>query len=153
MRTDLATAIGLPEHRIRIIAPDVGGGFGSKGLLYQEDALACHLALKLVRPVKWISTRSEDFVTTNQGRDQVMTSELAVKRDGTTPGLKGARSGIGRLSELPFRDTAAAHDGDGPGLLPDSNCSVEVVVVFTNTVPTGPYRGEERPSRCPISSG
>jgi carbon-monoxide dehydrogenase large subunit len=71
VRTDLATAIGFPEHRIRIIAPDVGGGFGSKGLLYQEDALACHLALKLGRPVKWISTRSEDFVTTNQGRDQV----------------------------------------------------------------------------------
>ena len=49
VRTDLATAIGFPEHRIRVIAPDVGGGFGSKGLLYQEDALASHLALKLGR--------------------------------------------------------------------------------------------------------
>ena len=67
VRTDLATAIEFPEHRIRVIAPDVGGGFGSKGLLYQEDALASHLALKLGRPVKWISTRSEDFVTTNKG--------------------------------------------------------------------------------------
>src|SRR6266542_1395684 len=88
VRTDLATAIGFPEHRIRVIAPDVGGGFGSKGLLYQEDALASHLALKLGRPVQWISTRSEDFVTTNQGRDQVMTSELALKREGTILGLK-----------------------------------------------------------------
>ena len=79
VRTELADAIGFLEHRIRIIAPDVGGGFGSKGLLYQEDALASHLALKLGRPVKWIATRSEDFVTTNQGRDQVMTSELALK--------------------------------------------------------------------------
>jgi aerobic carbon-monoxide dehydrogenase large subunit len=88
VRADLANAIGFPEHRIRIIAPDVGGGFGSKGLLYQEDALVSHLALKLGRPIKWICTRSEDFVTTNQGRNQVMTSELALKRDGTILGLK-----------------------------------------------------------------
>src|SRR5215831_17216170 len=83
VRADLATAIDFPEHRIRVIAPDVGGGFGSKGTLYPDEALACHLALQLGRPVKWIATRSEDFLTTNQGRDQVMTSELALKRDGT----------------------------------------------------------------------
>ena len=88
VRADLATAIGVPEHRIRVIAPDVGGGFGSKGPLYREEALACHLALQLGRPIKWIATRSEDFLTTNQGRDQVMTSELALTRDGTMLGLK-----------------------------------------------------------------
>src|ERR687892_696094 len=88
VRGDLAIALGFPEHRIRVIAPDVGGGFGSKGPLYREYVLACHLALKLRRPIKWIATRSEDFVTTIQGRDQAMTSELALKRDGTMLGLK-----------------------------------------------------------------
>jgi aerobic carbon-monoxide dehydrogenase large subunit len=146
VRTDLATAIGFPENRIRVIAPDVGGGFGSKGLLYQEDALASHLALKLGRPIKWISTRSEDFVTTNQGRDQVMTSELALKRDGTMLGLKvrviGNLGGyLNSLSAIPpLRMMAMA-----PGCYQIQNCQVEVVAVFTNTVPTGPYRGAGRP--------
>src|SRR6058998_2356941 len=146
VRADLATAIGFPEHRIRVIAPDVGGGFGSKGLLYQEDALASHLALKLGRPVKWISTRSEDFVTTNQGRDQVMTSELALKRDGTMLGLKVRVIGnlgayLNSLSAIPpLRMMAMA-----PGCYQVRNCHVEVVGVFTNTVPTGPYRGAGRP--------
>jgi aerobic carbon-monoxide dehydrogenase large subunit len=146
VRTDLATAIGFPEHRIRVIAPDVGGGFGSKGLLYQEDALASHLALKLGRPIKWISTRSEDFVTTNQGRDQVMTSELALKRDGTMLGLKVRVVGnlgayLNSLSAIPpLRMMAMA-----PGCYQIQNCHVEVVAVFTNTVPTGPYRGAGRP--------
>src|SRR5207253_2826871 len=142
----LPAAIGFPEHRIRVIAPDVGGGFGSKGLLYQEDALASHLALKLGRPVKWISTRSEDFVTTNQGRDQVMTSELALKRDGTMLGLKVRVVGnlgayLNSLSAIPpLRMMAMA-----PGCYQIQNCSVEVVAVFTNTIPTGPYRGAGRP--------
>jgi carbon-monoxide dehydrogenase large subunit len=146
VRTELAAAIGLPEHRIRIIAPDVGGGFGAKGLLYQEDALACHLALKLGRAVKWVATRSEDFVTTNQGRDQVMTSELALKRDGTMLGLKVRVVGnlgayLNALSAIPpLRMMAMA-----PGCYQIRNCSVEVVAVFTNTVPTGPYRGAGRP--------
>jgi len=91
VRADLSIALGFPEHRIRVIAPDVGGGFGSKGPLYREYVLACHLALKLGRPVKWIATRSEDFVTTIQGRDQAMASELALKRDGTMTGMISSR--------------------------------------------------------------
>src|SRR5437870_657393 len=86
-RADLATAIGVPEHRLRVIAPDVGGGFGSKGPLYREEALACHLALRVGRPIKWVATRGEEFLSTNQGRDQIMTSELALTRDGTMLGL------------------------------------------------------------------
>ncbi|MHB8618101.1 MAG: xanthine dehydrogenase family protein molybdopterin-binding subunit, partial [Chloroflexota bacterium] len=88
VRADLATALGFPENRIRLIAPDVGGGFGSKGPLYREDVLACYLALKLGRPVKWIATRGEDLVTTIQGRDMSMAAELAVKKDGTMLGLR-----------------------------------------------------------------
>jgi len=104
------------------------------------------LALKLGRPVKWISTRSEDFVTTNQGRDQVMTSELALKRDGTMLGLKVRVVGnlgayLNSLSAIPpLRMMAMA-----PGCYQIQNCSVEVVAVFTNTIPTGPYRGAGRP--------
>jgi aerobic carbon-monoxide dehydrogenase large subunit len=146
VRTELAAALGFPEHKIRIIAPDVGGGFGSKGLLYQEDALASHLALTLGRPIKWISTRSEDFLTTNQGRDQVMISELALKRDGTLLGLKVRVVGnlgayLNALSAIPpLRMMAMA-----PGCYQIRDCSVEVMAVFTNTVPTGPYRGAGRP--------
>src|ERR671925_395557 len=146
VRADLATAIGFPEHRIRVIAPDVGGGFGSKGPLYQEYALASHLALKLGRPIKWISTRSEDFVTTNQGRDQAMTSELALKRDGTMLGLKvrvvaNLGAYLQSLSAIPpLRMMAMAS-----GCYQIRNCHVEVVAVFTNTVSTGPYRGAGRP--------
>jgi carbon-monoxide dehydrogenase large subunit len=146
VRADLATALGFPEHRLRVIAPDVGGGFGSKGPLYQEYVLACHLALTLGRPIKWIATRSEDFVTTNQGRDQAMTSELALKRDGTMLGLKvrvvanlGAYLQSNTAVPPQFMMTMA------PGCYQIRNCHVEVVAVFTNTVSTGPYRGAGRP--------
>src|SRR5262245_48637574 len=146
VRADLATAIGFPEHRIRVIAPDVGGGFGSKGTLYQDEALACHLALQLGRPIKWIATRSEDFLTTTQGRDQIMTSELALKRDGTMLGLKvRVVANFGAYLQSitaipPLRMMAMA-----PGCYQIRHCHVEVVAVFTNTVSTGPYRGAGRP--------
>ena len=145
-RADLATALGFPEHRIRVIAPDVGGGFGSKGPLYREYVLASHLALKLGRPVKWIATRSEDFVTTIQGRDQAMTSELALKRDGTILGLK-ARV-VANLGAYLQSNTAGPPQrmmAMAPGCYQIRNVLIEVVAVFTNTVPTGPYRGAGRP--------
>jgi aerobic carbon-monoxide dehydrogenase large subunit len=146
VRADLATAIGFPEHKIRVIAPDVGGGFGSKGPLYQEYALACHLALKIGRPVKWISTRSEDFVTTNQGRDQAMTSELALKRDGTMLGLKvRVVANLGAYLQSNTAGPPQRMMAMAPGCYQIRNCHVEVVAVFTNTVSTGPYRGAGRP--------
>ncbi|MBI4525250.1 MAG: xanthine dehydrogenase family protein molybdopterin-binding subunit [Deltaproteobacteria bacterium] len=145
-RADLATAVGFPEHKIRVIAPDMGGGFGSKGPFYGEYALACHLALKLARPVKWISTRSEDFVTTIQGRDQVMTSELALKRDGTILGLKTRV--VANLGAYLYSNTAGPPQrmmAMAPGCYQIQNVHVEVVGVFTNTTSTGPYRGAGRP--------
>ena len=145
-RADLATLLGFPEHRIRVIAPDMGGGFGSKGPFYGEYALAAHFALSLNRPVKWISTRSEDFVTTIQGRDQAMTSELALKRDGTILGMK-ARV-IANLGAYLYSNTAGPPQrmmAMAPGCYQIQNVHVEVVGVFTNTTPTGPYRGAGRP--------
>jgi len=146
VRGDLAVALDYPEHKIRVIAPDVGGGFGSKGPLYREYVLACHLALKLGRPIKWISTRSEDFVTTIQGRDQAMTSELALKRDGTMLGLKVRV--VANLGAYLYSSTAGPPQrmmAMAPGSYQIPNCHVEVVAVFTNTTPTGPYRGAGRP--------
>jgi carbon-monoxide dehydrogenase large subunit len=146
VRGDLATALGYPEHKIRVIAPDVGGGFGSKGPLYREYVLACHLALKLGRPIKWIATRSEDFVTTIQGRDQAMTSELALKKDGTMLGLKVRV--VANLGAYLYSSTAGPPQrmvAMAPGSYQIQNCHVEVVAVFTNTTPTGPYRGAGRP--------
>jgi carbon-monoxide dehydrogenase large subunit len=146
VRGDLATALGFPENRIRVIAPDVGGGFGSKGPLYREYVLACHLALKLRRAVKWVATRSEDIVTTIQGRDQAMTSELALKKDGTMLGLKVRV--VANLGAYLYSSTAGPPQrmmAMAPGCYRIQNCHVEVVAVFTNTTPTGPYRGAGRP--------
>jgi carbon-monoxide dehydrogenase large subunit len=146
VRAELAIALGFPEHRIRVIAPDVGGGFGTKGPLYPEYALASHLALQLGRPIKWISTRLEDFLSTNQGRDQIMTSELALKRDGTMLGLKVRV--VGNLGGYLLSHSAIPPQrmmGMAPGCYQIRNCHVEVVAVFTNTVSTGPYRGAGRP--------
>ncbi|MGE5817323.1 MAG: xanthine dehydrogenase family protein molybdopterin-binding subunit [Deltaproteobacteria bacterium] len=145
-RADLSTALGYPEHKIRVIAPDVGGGFGSKGPLYREYVLTTYLALKLGRPVKWTATRSDDFVTVIQGRDQVMTSELALKKDGTMLGLK-ARV-VANLGAYLCANTAGPPQrmmAMAPGCYQIPNVHVEVVAVFTNTVSTGPYRGAGRP--------
>jgi len=145
-RADLATALGFPEHKIRVIAPDVGGGFGSKGPLYREYVLAAYLALKLGRPVKWIATRSEDFLTVIQGRDQAMTSELALKKDGAMLGLKVRV--VANLGAYLYSNTTTPTQrmmAMAPGCYQIQNVHVEVAAVFTNTVPTGPYRGAGRP--------
>ena len=145
-RADLAGTLGIAENKIRLIAPDVGGGFGSKGPLYREDVLTSYLALKLRRPVKWIATRSDDFVTTIQGRDQAMTSELALKKDGTMLGLKvRVVANLGGYLQSSTAGPPQRMMAMAPGCYQIRDCHVEVVGVFTNTVPTGPYRGAGRP--------
>ena len=145
-RADLASTLGIAENKIRLIAPDVGGGFGSKGPLYREDVLTSYLALKLRRPVKWIATRSDDFVTTIQGRDQAMTSELALKKDGTMLGLKvRVVANLGGYLQSSTAGPPQRMMAMAPGCYQIRDCHVEVVGVFTNTVPTGPYRGAGRP--------
>jgi carbon-monoxide dehydrogenase large subunit len=146
VRADLAGVLGFPENRIRMISPHVGGGFGSKGPLYREDVLACHLALRLRRPIKWVATRREDFVTTIQGRDQAMTSELALKRDGTMLGLKvRVVANCGAYLQSNTAGPPQRMMSMAPGCYQIRNVHVEVVAVFTNTVQTGPYRGAGRP--------
>ena len=145
-RAEIANVLGFPENRIRLYAPDVGGGFGSKGPVYREDIVACHLALKLKKPVKWIATRSEDFITTIQGRDQAMSSEMALNKDGKILGLKVKV--VANLGAYLHTSTAGPPQrmlGMACGSYQIQDCRVEIVSVFTNTCPTGPYRGAGRP--------
>src|SRR6202011_4977197 len=88
LRTQLAVVLGLPENRIRAIAPEVGGGFGSKLNVYAEEAVICWVAMQLELPVKYVETRSECFEAMIHGRDQIDDLEIACKRDGTITGLK-----------------------------------------------------------------
>jgi len=145
-RAEIANVLGFPEHKIHLIAPDVGGGFGSKGPVYREDILACHLALQLRKPIKWVATRSEDFITTIQGRDQAMTSEMALRKDGKILGLKVKV--VANLGAYLHSSTAGPPQrmlGMACGSYQIQDCRVEIVAVFTNTCPTGPYRGAGRP--------
>ena len=145
-RAEIANTLGFPENRIHLVAPDVGGGFGSKGPVYREDIVACHLALKLRKPIKWVATRSEDFVTTIQGRDQAMTSEMALRKDGKILGLKVKV--VANLGAYLHSSTAGPPQrmlGMACGSYQIQDCRVEIVSVFTNTCPTGPYRGAGRP--------
>lgn len=145
-RAEIANVLGFPENRIHLIAPDVGGGFGSKGPVYREDVLTCYLALKMRKPIKWVATRSEDFITTIQGRDQAMTSEMALRRDGRILGLKVKV--IANLGAYLHSSTAGPPQrmlGMACGSYQIQDCRVEIIAVFTNTCPTGPYRGAGRP--------
>src|SRR5207244_5804975 len=88
-RADLAAVLGFPEHKLRVIAPDVGGGFGVKGPLYREEIVAAVLARELGRPIRWMSTRTEDLLTTIQARAAVTEATGAVTADGEIVGLRG----------------------------------------------------------------
>jgi carbon-monoxide dehydrogenase large subunit len=145
-RADLARALGIQPDRLRVIAPDVGGGFGAKSGATPEYVVACYLARKLAQPVQWIATRAEDMQVTTQGRDMVVHVELAARRDGTLTGIKlrnvanlGAR--LHSASGIP--PTFIMSMASGCYRIP--NVSVETIAVFTNTPATGPYRGAGRP--------
>jgi aerobic carbon-monoxide dehydrogenase large subunit len=146
VRADLARALGIPANEIRVIAPDVGGGFGAKSGVTPEYLLACYFALKLQRPVKWVATRGEDMQVTTQGRDMVIYVELAARADGTITGLKLrniANMGAQLHSASAIPPTFILTMASGCYRIP--NVRVESSAVFTNTPATGPYRGAGRP--------
>jgi aerobic carbon-monoxide dehydrogenase large subunit len=145
-RVDLANAVGLALEKMRVVAPDVGGGFGAKSGASPEYVLACYLALEHKRPVKWVASRSEDMQVTTQGRDMVVHVEIAAKRDGTLTGLKArnvANMGAHLYSASLIPPTFILNMATGCYRIP--NVRVESLAVFTNTPPTGPYRGAGRP--------
>ncbi|HEX6989018.1 MAG TPA: molybdopterin cofactor-binding domain-containing protein [Bacillota bacterium] len=138
--------LNLSETRVRIVAPNVGGGFGCKLNLYAEEMLAGALSLKLGRPVKWIERRSEHFAATVHGRDQVADLEAAVTRDGRILGVRARIiADIGAYHQLltPAIPTFTAFMMTGVYAVPALD--VEVIEVFTNKMPTDAYRGAGRP--------
>ena len=146
VKSSVARILGIPEERIRTIAPEVGGGFGAKANLYAEEVLVPWLALRLGRPVRWYATRTEDFQTTTHGRNLFVTLGVSADRDGrvrhcdldilydsgayfsrpgpTTPSLTGSMI----VGPYDIRSAHARAEG-----------------AFTNTAPNEPYRGSGRP--------
>src|SRR5881628_1812139 len=145
-RADLAAVLGFPEHRLRVIAPDVGGGFGVKGPLYREEIVAAALARELGRPIRWMSTRTEDLLTTIQARAAITEAEGAVTAEGEIVGLR-ARAvfdlGAHLLSLSLVPPMSASTHIFGPYRI--QNAELLSIGVYTNTAPTGPYRGSGRP--------
>lgn len=147
LRNYLAEQMGLPQHQVRVIVPEVGGGFGSKLNIYPEEALAAYAAIKTGRPVKWIEDRSENFAATIHGRGQVDYIEAAADKDGKIQGLKvQVISDLGAYLQF-FTDVIAIAFTmpmvSGCYDIPAIYCSCDIV--FTNKAPTDAYRGAGRP--------
>src|SRR6266571_1648489 len=143
----LAEVLSFPEERLRVVAPDVGGGFGSKLHLYPEEVLVTALAIRLRRAVKWTATRSEDFRSANHGRDHVQDVELCATADGVITGIKATL----------FANLGAYLSSMAAGI-PTANCAfmltgcyqipnlhIDTFGVLTNTSRVDTYRGAGRP--------
>jgi len=148
VRDALAMALDLPGHRIRVVAPDVGGGFGGKGSLFPEEIFVCVAARKLGRPVKWTSDRLEDLTATSQAFDEIVNAELAFDSEGRAVGLRADVIGnVGAYSIYPW--TAALEPVQVVSFLPGpyriQHYRGRVQGVATSKPPTGPYRGVGRP--------
>ena len=142
-----AFVLGLPEHKVRVIAPDVGGGFGSKIYLYAEDVVVTWASKQVNRPVKWTAERSESFLSDAHGRDHVTVAELAMDKDGkflamrvnTTASMGAYLSTFASCIPTILYATLLA----GQYTTPLIYC--QVTAVFTNTAPVDAYRGAGRP--------
>ncbi|HEY5725168.1 MAG TPA: molybdopterin cofactor-binding domain-containing protein, partial [Methylomirabilota bacterium] len=145
-----AFVLGIPEHKVRVIAPDVGGGFGSKIFLYNEETVCTWATKQIKRPIRWTSSRREAFQTDAHGRDHVTDAEVAVAKDGKFLGLRvktTANLGAYLSTFAPAVPTylyATLLNGvyEWPAI------HAEVTGVFTNTTPVDAYRGAGRPEAC-----
>ncbi len=142
-----AFVMGIPENKLTVHAPDVGGGFGSKIYHYGEEALVLAAAKKLGRPVKWTSTRTEAFLTDAHGRDHVTKIELACEKDGTFIAFRTeTMANVGAyLSNFSTATPTFLHGTLMAGNYTVPNVYVNVKAVFTNTAPVDAYRGAGRP--------
>jgi carbon-monoxide dehydrogenase large subunit len=145
-----AFVLGIPEHKVRVIAPDVGGGFGSKIFLYNEETVCTWATKQIKRPIRWTSSRREAFQTDAHGRDHVTDAEVALSKDGKFLGLRvktTANLGAYLSTFAPAVPTylyATLLNGvyEWPAI------HAEVTGVFTNTTPVDAYRGAGRPEAC-----
>jgi aerobic carbon-monoxide dehydrogenase large subunit len=147
-RLVISAFIGIaPENKLRVVAPDVGGGFGSKIFIYPEEVVCLWAARKLNRPVKWTAERSESFITDAHGRDHVTKAQMAFDGDGKIVGLKvHTVANLGAYmstfsSAVPTFLYATLLSGQYE--IPHIYCEVDAV--YTNTVPVDAYRGAGRP--------
>jgi aerobic carbon-monoxide dehydrogenase large subunit len=142
-----AFVLNIPQHKLRIVAPDVGGGFGVKQFHYAEEAVITWATVKVGRPIKWVCERSEGFISDAQGRDHVTEAELALDENGKFLGLRvNTLANIGGYISTFGPNIPTNLYGPllaGVYLTPAIYC--EVKVVFTNTVPVDAYRGAGRP--------
>jgi carbon-monoxide dehydrogenase large subunit len=147
IRGGIAKALGVAETALRIITPDVGGGFGMKGFVYPEQVLVCHAARDLAAAVKWTSSRGEAFLSDTHGRDNIAHGELALAADGTFLALRVhtvANMGAYLSQFGPFVPTYAA-SGVLAGVYGFKAIHAVVQGVYTHTVPVDAYRGAGRP--------
>ena len=145
-RVTLSMVTGVPEAKLRVVAPEVGGGFGSKLNVYAEEALALVLARKLGRPIKWIETRTEGYQATIHGRDQIQEIELAATSEGKIRAVRAKlTAGMGAYLQLVTAGVpllgAWLYSGAYDVVAYDFECTG----VFTTTTPTDAYRGAGRP--------
>src|SRR5258706_1434045 len=146
MRTQVALMIGLGEHKLRVITPEVGGGFGSKLNVYAEEALLGWISIQLGQPAKWIESRRENMQATIHGRAQVGTVEVGCKNDGTLTGLRyNVFADLGAYHQLltPAIPTLTGLMLSGAYKIPA--IQMNVTGVFTNKMSTDAYRGAGRP--------
>lgn len=142
-----AFTLGIPEHKLRVISPDVGGGFGSKIFHYPEEVIIPWVSKSVGRPAKWVSTRSEAFVTDAHGRDHVTVAKLGLTNDGKITGLyvtTWANMGAYLSTFAPLIPTAL-YITLFSGLYKIPNIFGEAYGTMTNTVPVDAYRGAGRP--------
>jgi carbon-monoxide dehydrogenase large subunit len=145
-RMEMSHIFHAPENRIRVVSPDVGGGFGLKGGAFPDDALVLWAARKVGRPVKWTATRSESMLTDHAGRDHVAYGEMALDADGKILGIR-ARSlfNVGAYFVGPCMVVGAFSLRFIPEAYDVQNILVSTTGLFTNTSQNGPYRGAGRP--------
>ena len=146
VRTYLARQLGTDEASLRVVTPDVGGGFGVKANFYPEETLLAWCARRVGRPVKWIESRRENLISSNHGRDQIDRVRMAARSDGAITGLEIkviADLGAYQLLFTPFIPTTTAAMASGCYAIPAVHA--EVIGVFTNKFPTDAVRGAGRP--------
>jgi carbon-monoxide dehydrogenase large subunit len=146
VRDIVAEVLGMAPLGLRVIAPDVGGGFGTKAMIYPEEVMVLWAASKLHRPVKWTAERSESIASDTHGRDQITEAELALAADGRILALRVAVA----INVGAYLSTSAGVPAHNATISYSSTYDVPLIhavarAAFTNTAPLGPYRGSGKP--------